>query len=327
MLGFSAHRAGICTVAAVGEIITSGTARTFLSFLKVIAWVLLINSLASLLYPEMVQPYVARSLSLAVIAGGFLVGVGAAINGGCSFSTISKLAQGELHVGLTLPAFVIGAMAARGLYAGPITIPSFDIAMPFALERLELPGYLLAVLLLWALLELGRLLISASRTGMLQAMTSKRYRLSSSAALIGICSGFLYLLQGRWAYSAQLLEQLSDPASPPYLGSTAFLLFIALIAGAFVSAIGNGSFGFNFAGNKWLRNLSGGFLMGFGAFLVPGGNGKLLLQDLPHLALDAGVAYLALIVGIALTLFIQMRAFNQVEIVTCANDECVIRKD
>lgn len=327
MLGFSAHRAGICTVAAVGEVISSRTARTFLSFLKVIAWVLLINSLATLVYPELLRPYVARSLSLAAIAGGFLFGVGAAVNGGCSFSTISKLAQGQLHVGMTLPAFVIGALAARGLYAGSIAIPSFEIAMPFALDSFELPGYLLAALLIWALFELGRLITSASRDGLLQAITSKRYRLSSSAALIGICAGLLYLLQGRWAYSARLLEQLSDSSAPPYFGSDAFLLFIALIAGAVVSAIGNRSFGFNFAGDKWLRNLSGGLLMGFGAFLVPGGNGKLLLQDLPHLALDAGVAYLALIAGIALTLFIQMRVFNQAEIVTCANDECVIRKD
>ena len=50
------------------------------------------------------------------------------------------------------------------------------------------------------------------------------------------------------------------------------------------------------------------------------------MQDLPHLALDASVAYLSLILGITLTLIIQMRVFNQTEIVSCTNDECVIQK-
>lgn len=295
--------------------------------MKIVAWVLLINCLATLIQPELLRPYVPHSLTLTTIVGGFLFGVGAALNNGCSFSTISKLAQGQLHVGMTLPAFVIGALAARELDAHFSTLSTYNITMAFALDSFELPGYLLSALFIWALFELGRLITSAFRDGLLRAITRSRYRLSSSAALIGICAGLLYLLQGRWAYSTRLLEQLSDSSSPPYFGSDAFLLFIALITGALTSAISNRSFGINFAADKWLRNLVGGFLMGFGAFLVPGGNGKLLLQDLPHLALDASVAYLSLILGITLTLIIQMRVFNQTEIVSCTNDECVIQKD
>ena len=44
-MGFTAFRAGICTVLAVAEVRSSGTARVFLSFLKVILWVVLVTGL------------------------------------------------------------------------------------------------------------------------------------------------------------------------------------------------------------------------------------------------------------------------------------------
>ncbi len=106
ILGFSAHRSGVCTVAAVNEVITSKSARIFLSFLKVILWVLVINGVAIALMPELARPYLSQPLSLSIVAGGFVFGVGAAINGACSFATISKIAQGSLHVALTLPWFI-----------------------------------------------------------------------------------------------------------------------------------------------------------------------------------------------------------------------------
>ena len=230
-------------MAAVGEVVTSGTARTFLSFLKVIAWVLLINSLACLLLPDLLRPYVSQALSVSIIAGGFIFGIGAAINGGCSFATISKLAQGELHVALTLPAFMVGALCARPL-------PFGETSINVALQSPELPLLPLAALALWGLFELGRLSRSGLKTGLYAAVTQRRYRLSSSAALIGICAGLLCVLQGRWAYSARLLEALSDPGATSFIGSDAFYLFLALVFGALVSAVSNRSFAGKFAADK-----------------------------------------------------------------------------
>ena len=67
--------------------------------------------------------------------------------------------------------------------------------------------------------------------------------------------------------------------------------------------------------------------MGFGALLVPGGNGKLMLQDLPHFSTHALVAYLAMVIGIAVFLMLQMRLFGSSEVVTCDGDECRIQKN
>ena len=42
VLGYTAHRTGICTVAAVAELMSTRHARMFLSFLKTIVWVLVV---------------------------------------------------------------------------------------------------------------------------------------------------------------------------------------------------------------------------------------------------------------------------------------------
>ena len=153
VLGFSAHRAGICAVAAVAEVITSRTARTFLSFLKVVLWVLLVNGIAAVVTPGVPPSYTALVFSIYTIAGGLLFGIGAAINGGCSFSTISKIAQGDLHVALTLPAFVLGAISVRTL-ALPATDASSGL---YAIDFADISMLVLAGISLWAVLELYRI--------------------------------------------------------------------------------------------------------------------------------------------------------------------------
>jgi hypothetical protein len=109
-------------------------------------------------------------------------------------------------------------------------------------------------------------------------------------------------------------------------GATSVYLILALLTGAIVSAISNRALKLSFAGDKWQRNLSGGFVMGVGAALVPGGNGKLILHDLPHASAHAILAYLAMVVGIALILLVQKRLFGRIDVISCAGDECSVSK-
>ncbi len=322
MLGFAAHRAGVCTVAAVGEVLTSGTARTFLSFTKVVVWVMLVNGIAIAFAPELFKAYQAPAITWGALVGGLMFGFGAGLNGGCSFSTLSKLAQGELHFAITLPAFIGGATAASMLELQFGVIES-DV---FSLNFNQIPTILMAAAGLWAVFELQRLIVPALRNGVVSALSRKRYSLSGAAAFIGITSGFLYLVHGRWAYSAQLLDYYTSPDPQPYIGSTAFYLLLALLIGALISAASNKTLRINIATEKWPRSLSGGFLMGLGVWLVPGGNGKLMLQDLPHLSLHALVAYLAMIIGIAAFLMLHSAIYGPSEIVSCDGDECRIDK-
>ncbi len=70
----------------------------------------------------------------------------------------------------------------------------------------------------------------------------------------------------------------------------------------------------------------GGFLIGAGAMLVPGGNASLILQDLPALSVHAILAYLAMVLGIAITLRVFSRLMGTARTVSCGGDFCSVKK-
>jgi hypothetical protein len=325
VLGFSAHRASICTVAAVAEMMSSRTVRVFSSFVKVILWVTLVNGLLVWWMPELARTATTDPLTLSSIVGGFLFGAGAAVNGGCSFSTLSKIAQGDLHVAFTLPAFVAGVVLASKVLPGT---GMMDRAMSLPRLNDDLRTVLLGALALWALWEIGKIVLPNVRgAGIWRGLTSGRYRLSTGAALIGIGSGLLYALHGRWAYSSKIVDSFVErPGLQSASADMAIWLFVALLSGAIASALSAGEFKASFARDMAGRNLVGGFMMGFGAMMVPGGNAALLLQDLPALSIRALAAYAAMIAGIAVALFAVRRLMGAEMSVSCDGDFCRMRK-
>jgi hypothetical protein len=88
----------------------------------------------------------------------------------------------------------------------------------------------------------------------------------------------------------------------------------------------NKQLNFTFARDKWHRNIAGGLLMGAGASMIPGGNGKLILHDMPELAVNAFFAYLFMIIGIAITLLLQKKIYGTIQIVSCGGDVCTMEK-
>lgn len=151
--------------------------------------------------------------------------------------------------------------------------------------------------------------------------------LSTSAALIGIFSGILFAIHGRWAYSSKVVDVVIErPQLHTASTDLAIWLFCAVLAGAIASAISTREFSYSFAGDMWMRNVAGGFLMGFGAMMVPGGNAALLLQDLPALSLRAFAAYLSMVLGIAASLMILRRLKGESLTVSCASDLCTMSK-
>ena len=324
VLGFSAYRASICSVAAVGEVMSSGTARVFLSFLKVILWVTLVNGLLDLWLSGTGRALAEEPLDLMAVAGGFIFGVGAATNGGCSFSTISKIAQGNLHVALTLPAFAVGVFLSAQLLTRMGPGPSIRMAtMNEFWSRV-----VLVFLVVWAVWEIVNIVRPHLRgKGLWAGLAAGRYRLSTGAAVIGICSGFLYAVYGRWAYSSRLVDSFVErpPAQICDLHAAAWL-FIALLAGAVFSAFSSRQLSFSFAADTWIRNVLGGLLMGFGAMMVPGGTAALILHDLPSLSVKALAAYLAMVAGIAVTMMVLGRAMGQTMTVSCRGDMCTVDK-
>lgn len=322
LIGFAAHRASLCTVRAVAEIIGSGTAWMLASFLKAAAWAAAIAGALMLLFPATAAPVLERTPHAVALGGAFVFGIGAAINGGCSLSTLQRLADGDLSMLATLAAFVVGVLAATGIAA------QFGGALGQATSfwqgghALVLP--LLLLLWLWVLLEAIRLWrSSAAVAGVRDRLLAPAYRLSSAAALLGIAAGLLYSLQGAWSYSNYLrAEAASWRSDAPLPSAIQALLAIAMLAGMLASSWQRRSFVLGTHWRQWPRRVAGGVLMGIGAALVPGGNDTLILAAIPTASAWALASYFALIAGVAATLLAMRMTMGKLPVVQCSGDLC-----
>jgi hypothetical protein len=324
LIGFAAHRASLCTVRAVAEVMTSGRAWILVSFAKAAAWTALVAGFAAFLSPASTPLVFERLPHSLGLAGGFLFGVGAAINGGCSLSTLQRLADGDLSMLGTLSAFILGVLTWYALgFEGAFS--SLKALTPVWQSGQSWTPALLVVLALWASVELIRLWRSAvTSAGLRQRLLAPAYRLSTTAALLGIAGGLLYALQGAWTYTNYLRADTASrlgagPAPSMFHG----LLLAALLGGMLISSLQRGSFAVNRHWRRHLpRRLAGGFLMGVGGALVPGGNDTLILAAIPTLSLWAMANYLALLAGIAAVMTAMLAVSGHLPQVECTKDEC-----
>src|SRR5258706_8044997 len=111
LIGYAAHRASLCNVRAVAEILATGRAPMLWSLLQAVLWMATLTGVLVLLFGVVPQPATARMPIAWALAGGGLFGLGAAINGGCSLSTFHRLADGELGMLATLAGFVLGGFS------------------------------------------------------------------------------------------------------------------------------------------------------------------------------------------------------------------------
>lgn len=327
LIGFAAHRASLCNVRAVAEIMNGGSAHMLGSLLQAALWMATLTGVLVLGFGWVLPPVVMPSQPGWAVAGGWLFGVGAALNGGCSLSTLHRLADGELGMLATLAGFVLGVLVwalAGPLHAGMVLLP----LVPAWTRWPAAAPWLLLALVLWALLRLhafSRLVRLQPGQSLRQRVLAPSYRLSVSAAVMGLAGGLLYATQGAWSYTNHLRTSVLHAWGGGSAASgTHGALVAALVAGMAVSALHRGSVNWRRPSGigRWLRHGAGGLLMGAGAAMVPGGNDTLLLSSLPTLAWQAAAAYLSLLAGIASVLWLMRRARMPVPAVDCAPAGC-----
>jgi hypothetical protein len=108
-LGYASHRASLCTVRAVADILKAGRFERFGGFVRAVLWTMLLTLPALYFFPEHV-PAPTRSGQLWTgLIGGLLFGLGAALNKGCAFSTLQRLADADWRMLATLAGFVGGS--------------------------------------------------------------------------------------------------------------------------------------------------------------------------------------------------------------------------
>ena len=296
LIGFAVHRASLCTVKTVGEILSSRKAYMMATLLKAVLWVVAVSMPILLCLSDWAAPHQSYAVTLAAIGGGFLFGVGAAVNGGCAFSTLGQLANGNLWMLTTLFGFCMGVAGLS--FMARIIEPSQNLT-PLLLKAPK-PLIIVLLALLW------------------------HYRLSTAALLLGSCGGVLYVLHDAWTYTnvlKQEVQSLWHLNEQP--GTIKLLFFLALLCGMILSAWQRGSLRLRWRRiQAWPRHLMGGALMGAGAVLIPGGNDTLILKSLPGMSPHAIPAFAALLFGICATLLL-MRLFTGKTLqVVCTNDIC-----
>jgi len=322
VLGFAAHRASVCTVRAVAEVMTSRTGHMLTSIGKAMLWVIAVVAPLILLMPSAGAGLSGWPLTVVSVFGGFVFGVGAAINGACGYSTMARLVDGEGGMAVTVAAFAIGILCFATLVGGHWV--ERPVPTPTLAGSLSRWGLLMTLrVTLWCIYEGVRLWRARQAgIGVYDLAFAPQYRLSSAAMIIGLAGAAIFLTYGSPSYTTtlqQVIEGLRGTAPPP--ATERWILLLAVMAGMLFSTLQRGSFRLDWRPRRiWLRNLCGGVLMGLGVALTPGGNDALVLYGIPSLSPHALPAFFALLVGTTLGL-LMMRGWFGIELrVACRND-------
>ncbi len=301
IMGFAAHRASICTVRAVAEVMSARSANMFASVGRSWLWVWAVAFPFLWLVPALASVNGWALTGLALL-GGLSFGLGAALNGGCAYSTMARLADGEGAMLIAIAGFAAGT----GVFAILIEAQwlSRPASAPVLLSAITSWSLVLAIGFgAWAIYEAARLWRTREPGASLRDLAlARRYRLSTAAMLMGVTGAALFLLFGPFGYTATfelLIERAFGTGAAPPSG-TRGLLLVAVLAGMLISTLLRGSFRLDLRPQPaWLLNFAGGMLMGFGTALAPGGNDALVMYGIPTLSPYALPTYLALIAGVA----------------------------
>ena len=323
LLGFTIHRASLCSVRAVAEILSRHEAHMAFAMMKTVLWACAVAIPIVLLLPGIGAPFRGYPVSVGAVGGGFVFGIGAAVNDGCALSTLWYLASGKFYFLITVGGYCLGVAALS--YVTPLIDPVQTLTPFFIKTPMPLVWFLLSILWLylsWEFFRLWRTRVKGHRWQSL--FLAKQYRLSTAAIIIGVSGGVLYVSHEVWTYTnliKQTILSLQSSIDPPSLIEVIPICF--LFCGMLISARQSGKWRLRWRSNhSWLRHAAGGILMGTGAVMIPGGNDALLLKGLPGLSPHAAPAMIALFFGIGTGLAFLRRFTGNPLIVVCKEDRC-----
>lgn len=310
VMGFAIQRGATCIVAAVDEVVKRGRAERLSAMVEASLWVLGCLLLGNLFGLTMLMPH-AYGTGVGAVAGGALLGIGAAINRACVFGAVARFGSGEWGYLGTPIGFYLGCLVMQSAPASWTTATVAGSSLVFSA-----PVWVTALLglwMLWRALLLFRLPSAAKESGVRtpdgERLRDRTFLWTPRAATITIGLSFFVMLvvAGPWAYT----DVLAELAQMPSRGLTAnlarrFALLIALLAGTVTGGWTAGRLRQQKTQRTSVfRCLSGGVLMGAGGTLIPGGNDGLLLIGLPLLLPYALVALTTMCVTIALWLIVE----------------------
>jgi len=302
-LGYASHRTSLCTVRAVADVLESRRFERFYGFLRAVLWVMLLVLPVMLLIPELYTVPTAAAPLWVGLGGGFLFGLGAALNGGCSFSTLQRLADADWRMLATLAGIIVGVVAWQ------VMLPPVIVSTQPAHMHPVWTLVALVILVIWGSTEFRALW--RRRRGLREMLGAETYSPRATALILGFGAAVLYLGVGPWTYTNTLRSTASSLAGGAVSPSATQLLLVpALLIGMLLSAWRRGVWRQAGSTSGWAMNFGGGLLMGLGSTLIPGGNDTLLLRLIPALAPHSLWSYLMLVIGVAVGLMLKRTVLN-----------------
>lgn len=286
LLGFFLVRANSCSVASTRRLIIERRADWLLGLLVAISWAGLVLLGFAFLTPINLRFPADMPITLSLVAGSVVLGVGAMLNKGCFLGSVSQLCRGNLNYVLTLAGIALalgvftystdGADATRGRSAAE-AIAAVHLTWFGCLAAL-----LFAIMIVFSLIKLHR-----RRTMTMMALI-----------VVGISGGVIYAFNPDWSYTSVLDRALHGQLTP-----RTWLLEIGAVSmfgGAVLSSVLGSKLTIILPSWRAAAGcLAGGFLMGVGARMIPGGNDTLMLWSIPGLASHGVAAYLIMMLTIA----------------------------
>ena len=299
LAGFAAQRGSICAVAAVNDLVLRRKARRYVAFLECAAWSLAILTAARSFGFAPAAPLHGYAAGVSAALGGALFGLGAAVNGACTFGSAARLGRGEVAFAAMPAGFLGGVALASALAAAPIAVEPAPIAQP---------AIVVTALVFFVGFEIFRASDNAaSPHRVVDAIASPEWHPSLAMAAIGVSSGLLMIFFAPWPYSSLLVDLGASATSDHLALKIALALFF--VVGAALGAHTRRTIKLvEPRPRDILEKAAGGALMGAGSFLVPGGNDSMVLVGLPHLFGYAAIAYIAMSASIAAIALVGARA-------------------
>ena len=326
VIGFAASRAGLCMVKAIEEILTTHHVYLIIGFVKTVAWVYGVTLTLLLIFNNSFANQLVFEYSHYAVIGGLIFGAGAALNSGCSISTLTRLGTGDMGMAVSLIGLSVGLYGAELIRQ----IVGVSHAKPSILKvNLDSPLFVLIWLavLVWMVFEIVRLFKNSSQSSWYNKIIIEPYRISTAAMLMGISNGILYAFVGPWTYTYLVKNEVSrvvftKNAIDPH-AIVLWALFLALIVGTVLSSMLRRKIKLLWKPNvNWANYFFGGTLMGVGAALVPGGNDVLMFHGMPSLSSHAFPAFIAMLIGVTLTLVILNFCGKDWQKIDCSSDIC-----
>lgn len=294
LIGYSSQRSGVCMVRAVREVIERRRVHRLAGFLLAAASAMLVMGLADALGAKPFTTIIGARINALGILGGVLFGLGTRLSGHCAIGVLAALTAGQLSRLAALAAMFVAA-----LFVGP-TMSKAALMLPARTPIISpLAGNALLAL------AVGSVLAILAASYIYRRIGWRRPRGGWSPlvamGLVGSASGLLFALDQKWVYTSRIADAAYGELPVTWVAAAGP---VALIAGMAIAAILGGMFRLQLGTIKeWLTASGGGFLMGIGATLVPGGNDTMLFTGIPLLLPNLLAAYAAF----TLTLYVALR--------------------